>query len=195
VSIHNQETSFEDELFLQGTGEFLKMYKMMNIDNSHHLPTKRSSLQTYFSHLSKAASVILVHNTFIKQADIDYVKQNRSSKQLISFCLCVNANIYIENTVPPIEMLMQNDCNIIIGTDSIASNWSSNILNEMKTIQKEIPNISLEKILQWATFNGAKALQMDDLGSFEKGKTPGIVLIENVQEMQLKKNSSSKRIL
>ena len=195
VSIHNQETSFEDELFLQGTGEFLKMYKMMNIDNAHHQPTKKSSLQTYFSNLSKAASVILVHNTFTKQTDIDYIKENKSEWQLISFCLCVNANIYIENTVPPIEMLMLNDCNIVLGTDSIASNWSLNILDEIKTIQKKIPNVSLEKMLQWATFNGAKALLMDDLGSFEKGKTPGVVLIENVVGLQLKKNSASKRIL
>jgi len=195
VSIHNQETTFEDELFLQGTGEFLKMYKMMNIDNSHHQPTKRSSLQSYFLNLSKAASLILVHNTFTKQADIDHVKENKSADQLVSFCLCVNANIYIENALPPIEMLMQNNCNIVLGTDSIASNRSLNLLDEMKTIQKNFPNISLEKKLQWATLNGARALQMEDLGSFEKGKTPGIVLIENVQEMQLKKNSDSKRIL
>jgi imidazolonepropionase-like amidohydrolase len=31
----------------------------------------------------------------------------------------------------------------------------------------------------WATYNGAKALQMDDkIGSIEKGKKPGLVLIK-----------------
>jgi aminodeoxyfutalosine deaminase len=39
---------------------------------------------------------------------------------------------------------------------------------------------SLEQALQWATINGAKALKWDDeLGSFEKGKRPGVTLIEN----------------
>ena len=33
------------------------------------------------------------------------------------------------------------------------------------------------------------------LGSFEKGKTPGVVLIENIEEVKLKKESSIKRIL
>ena len=196
VSIHNQETFFEDEFFLQGTGDFLRMFQMMNIDNSFYKPTKKSSLQTYFSKLLKAASIVLVHNTFIKQNDIDFIKlQTINYKLLTSFCLCINANLYIENAIPPIEMLIKNNCNIVLGTDSIASNWSLNLLDEMKTIQKKLPDISLEKILQWATYNGATALLMDDLGSFEKGKIPGIVLIENVENLQLKKTSTAKRIL
>jgi cytosine/adenosine deaminase-related metal-dependent hydrolase len=35
-------------------------------------------------------------------------------------------------------------------------------------------------VLQWATLNGAKALNIDDkYGSFEKGKQPGINLIKD----------------
>lgn len=196
VSIHNQETSFEDEFFLQSSGDLLRMYAMMNIDNSHHVATKKSSLQTYFSKLSKAASVILVHNTFTKQADIDFIKLTTQNLQLKTFfCLCVNANLYIENAMPPIEMLMQNNCNIVLGTDSLASNWSLNLIDEMKTIQNKFPNISLEKMLQWATTNGAKALLMDNLGSFEKNKKPGILLIENVEKLKLQKATSVKRLL
>ncbi len=180
VSIHNQETSFEDELFLQGTGDLVRMYKMMNIDNSFYSPGKKSSLQSYFSRLSNAASIILVHNTFTSQADIDYAKNNKSGDQQLFFCVCINANQYIENTIPPIKLLIQNDCNITLGTDSLASNHSLNLLDEMKTIQKNFHDISLEKMLQWATLNGARALQMDNtLGSFENGKMPGVVLIEN----------------
>ena len=180
VSIHNQETSFEDELFLQGTGDLVRMYKMMNIDNSFYSPGKKSSLQSYFSRLSNAASIILVHNTFTSQADIDYAKNNKSGDQQLFFCVCINANQYIENTIPPIKLLIQNDCNITLGTDSLASNHSLNLLDEMKTIQKNFHDISLEKMLQWSTINGAKALQMDKtFGSFENGKMPGVVLIEN----------------
>lgn len=180
VSIHNQETSFEDELFLQGTGDFVRMYELMKIDNTHHQPTKKSSLQSYFTKLAKAKSVILVHNTFINQLDIDYIKQNKSAEQLISFCLCANANLFIENALPPIRMLTENNCNIILGTDSAASNRSLNLIEEMKTIQQNFPEVSLQQMLQWATINGAKALQMDnELGSFEKGKKSGVILIEN----------------
>ena len=195
VSIHNQETAFEDDLFLKGTGDFLKMYELMKIDTVHHQPSNKTSLQSYFKKLSKASSVILVHNTFTKQADIDFVKEKKSD-QLVSFCLCINANLYIENALPPVEMLIKNNCNIVLGTDSLASNWSLNILDEMKTIQKKFPKISLQQMLEWATINGAKALQMDTMfGSFKKSKKPGIVLIENLENGLLSSTSTSRRLM
>jgi cytosine/adenosine deaminase-related metal-dependent hydrolase len=68
----------------------------------------------------------------------------------------------------------------VIGTDSYASNWSLSVLDELKTIQQHHPEIPLEEMLGWATLNGARALQMDKhLGSFEKGKKPGVVLIKD----------------
>ncbi|MCB0409792.1 MAG: amidohydrolase family protein, partial [Flavobacteriales bacterium] len=60
------------------------------------------------------------------------------------------------------------------------SNWSLSILDELKTIQKHSPNISLETLIKWATYNGAQFLGFNELGSFEKGKTPGVNLIENI---------------
>ena len=209
VSIHNQETLFEDEFFLHGSGDLVRMYELMKIDNTHHKPTKRSSLQTYFSKLSKAASVILVHNTFIKQEDIDFaqlltclpgrqatIPMAIGKKLQTFFCICINANQYIENAVPPIDLLMKNNCNIVLGTDSLASNRSLNLLDEMRTIQKNFPGISLETMLQWSTLHGAEALQMDDtFGSFEKGKMPGVVLIENAEDLALSQASASKRII
>ncbi len=195
VSIHNQETLSEDELFVKGTGDLIRMYSLMNIDNSFYSHSKKSSLQTCFSKLFKAASIILVHNTFTTQTDIDYVKK-QTVNQLLSFCVCANANLYIENASPPINLFMKNNCNIILGTDSLASNWSLNLLDEMKTIQKNFPAVTLETMLQWSTINGAKALQMDKIiGSFDKGKKPGIVLLENVEGLQLGDKSSIKRLL
>ncbi|MFZ4104187.1 MAG: amidohydrolase family protein, partial [Sediminibacterium sp.] len=90
------------------------------------------------------------------------------------------ANQYIEQTMPPVELLRSQKANIVIGTDSYASNWSLSVLDELKTIQHHHPEIQLSEMLGWATFNGAQALQMDKhLGSFELGKKPGVVLIKD----------------
>jgi cytosine/adenosine deaminase-related metal-dependent hydrolase len=76
-------------------------------------------------------------------------------------------------------MFRLNESNIVLGTDSLASNHSLSIADEIKTIKKFFPAIPLEEILGWATLNGAKALEMDNsLGSFEKGKRPGIVFFD-----------------
>jgi cytosine/adenosine deaminase-related metal-dependent hydrolase len=97
--------------------------------------------------------------------------------------------------LPDVAMLAKS-CDIVLGTDSLASNDQLSILEEIKTLHKNFPQTELTTFLQWATINGARALKMDDrLGSFEKGKKPGLVLIEGVENLQDSKNSSSKRIL
>ena len=195
VSIHNQETVFEDELFLQNSGDFVRMYQMMKLDTSFYRPSGKSSLQTYFDKLAEAANVILVHNTFTKEKDVEFIKKVRLDNSVF-YCLCINANKYIEQSIPPVEMFRKHDCNIVLGTDSLASNWSLSILDEMKTIQENFPSVSVEELLTWATLNGAKALQLDEkLGSFETGKQPGVVLIEDVGEDMTLHLAKPKKLL
>jgi cytosine/adenosine deaminase-related metal-dependent hydrolase len=196
TTIHNQETFFEDEFFLKGTGQLTEMYKRLDLDISFYQPSKQSSLQTIFPLLSGAASVILVHNTFTSEHDVKALTRNEKKDQLVSFCLCVNANLYIENALPPIEMFMRNNCHVVLGTDSLASNHQLSLLNEMKTIHENFNAIPLEEILTWATLNGARALQIDsEFGSFEKGKTPGVVLIENTEGLNLAPGTTCKRLV
>ncbi len=197
TTIHNQETDFEDLLFINGTGDFTRMYEMMKIDNSFFKPTGKSSLQSYLQKFNGASNVLLVHDTFIKDDDNEFIKfLSKQNQQQFFCCLCVNANTYIENALPPVEKLRQHQFNITIGTDSLASNWSLSILDEVKKISRHFSSIPISELLQWATINGAKALQMEDhLGSFERNKKPGIVLIEGLKNGDLANESTAKRIL
>ena len=99
--------------------------------------------------------------------------------------------------MPPVQLLREQHANIIVGTDSYASNWSLNMLDELKKIQAHNPEIPLAEMLTWITGNGARALQMEDtLGTIEKGKKPGLVLIENISnQTKLTSSGISKRLL
>ncbi len=188
ISIHNQETSEEDEFFKNKQGGFLKLYDRLGIDISGFSPTGKSSLQSWLRYFTHHQKIISVHNTFVSQADIDFAKD-------LIYCICINANLYIENKLPPIDMLYKNNCNIVIGTDSYASNHQLNMMEEMKAIQKHFPQLETETILGWATLNGAKALGIpDNYGSFEKGKRPGIILIENVSGTEFTKETKGRRL-
>lgn len=195
ITIHNQESADEDLFFKQGTGDFLRMFEKMKIDNSFYTSKKVRSVESYFEKISNAASTILVHNTFMKQEDLDFIHKHQKN-QLVSFCLCPNANLYIEDRLPPVKLLLENDVHIILGTDSLASNHQLSILEEIKTISKNFPEIKSETLLKWATVNGAKALQMDsELGTFEKGKTPGVILIENVDGKEITSQSKVRNLI
>jgi aminodeoxyfutalosine deaminase len=197
VTIHNQETLAEEEFIKNKAGGFLNLYSKMGIDLSFFKPADKSSLQTWWPRLNKNQSTILVHNVTTTTKDIEFIKLSAFNFQFSTFlCLCPNANLYITNTLPNVNMLIEQQCHIVLGTDSLASNHQLNILEEIKTLHQNFPDLKLETMLQWATINGAKALGMDAmLGSFEKGKQPGVVLIEDAAHLQLNKNSTSKKIL
>jgi cytosine/adenosine deaminase-related metal-dependent hydrolase len=194
ITMHNQETIDENEFFEKKSGSFLGMYERTKVPLDFFEATGLSSLQSVLPYFKKAARSILVHNSFTSKEDIKAVQKEMPHS---FWCLCPNANQYIEQTMPPIELLRASGAEIVIGTDSYASNWSLNILDELKTIQKHSPSIPLAEMLSWATMNGARALQMEKgLGSFEKGKKPGIVLIEGISaDGQLQNTSISKRII
>ena len=194
ITIHNQECAAENDLYQNKSGGFLELYKNFGIDISSFEPTGKTSLKSWLPYFTNNQSIISVHNTFTSQADITFYQQLNTQ---LYFCLCVNANKYIEQKLPPIDLLVKNNCTIVIGTDSYASNWQLDILEEIKTIQQETSfTIPLSEILKWATFNGAKALQMDHtLGSFEKDKKPGVVLIQGIKNSNTTAHSSAKRIL
>jgi cytosine/adenosine deaminase-related metal-dependent hydrolase len=194
ITMHNQETPAENEFFETKSGSFLSMYERTKISLDIFHATGLSSLQSVLPFFKNASTSILVHNSFTTAADINAIDKEMPNT---FWCLCPNANQYIEKTMPPIELLQKHDAKIIVGTDSLASNWSLNILDELKTIQKYNPSIPLAEMLTWATLNGALALQMDKrLGSFETGKKPGVVLIEGVNEYgSLTAHTSSRRII
>ena len=193
ISLHNQETPGENEFFETKTGPFLAMYERTKVALDFFEATGKTSLQSVLPVFKKAHHGILVHNSFTSSEDIQAVHAVMNNA---FWCLCPNANQYIEETMPPIELLRNNNATMVVGTDSYASNWQLNILDELKTIQQHNAAIPLSDLLQWATINGARALQMDrHLGSFDKGKKPGVVLITGADALNGLKNASSKRIL
>ena len=188
ISIHNQEHPAEDILYKTGGGEYLKLFKIFGINESPFPVTGLSSIRSVLPHFNNGQTIFLVHNTFMQEEDVVFAKEyaNANGIKLI-WCLCINANLYIENKTPPIERLIKHNCPLDLGTDRYSSNWQLSIAKEIQSIIGATASsrgtgtvASFEQILQWATLNGAKALQWDDeLGSFEKGKRPGITLVEN----------------
>ena len=177
-SIHNQECDAENEFFKEKQGDFLNLYNNIGLELSFFKPTGKRSVDYYLSYISRGMKALFVHNTVSTEEDLHKVISNLAHPY---FCLCPSANLYIENKLPDIELFrrMSNGNNIVIGTDSLASNSSLDILKELMVIQSHYPSIELAELLKWGTINGSNALGVEKMkGSFEKNKAPGIINIE-----------------
>jgi cytosine/adenosine deaminase-related metal-dependent hydrolase len=193
ITIHNQESAAENEFFRDHSGDLFRMYERMKIPTDHFKSPGLSSLSYYLPKLKGAAKILLVHNTYTEEADI---LKARAFSDALFFCFCPNANLYIEDRLPDIPAFVKNKTRIVLGTDSLASNHQLSILEEMKTIKMNFPSIPTAELLVWATSNGAEALSFEKtLGSFSKGKKPGVVLIGELDHGEIGAKSTSRRLL
>lgn len=193
ISIHNQESEEENKLFRYKTGDFLEFYANLGIDIDFFKAQARNSIQSYLSYLPLNNKIILVHNTFTSLKDLDFI--HRMGRNVI-MCLCPKANLYIEGTLPKINILAEHVDEITLGTDSLASNNSLSILEELKVIHENFKDLDFLTTIKWATINGARALGLEDsLGSLELGKKPGLILLKGMNMLKMSNDVEVERIV
>jgi cytosine/adenosine deaminase-related metal-dependent hydrolase len=182
ISIHNQESLAENEFYFSKEGAVNDLLGGFGIDTAFFQPFATTSLRTYTNWLAATHPCIFIHNTYTQKEDVAFAV-NHFEKTF--WCLCPNANLYIENQLPDVMVFLDSGVTVCIGTDSLASNHQLSVLEELITLKKHCPFLQWETLLQWATLNGAKALEMDHLiGSVEMGKRPGIINISCLEGSQ-----------
>jgi cytosine/adenosine deaminase-related metal-dependent hydrolase len=191
LSMHSQETEEENTFFLTGKGDFLRLYAALGVDVSFFKGTGKRSLESTLPHFHKDQALILVHDVATNSEDL-----RTASNANLYFCLCPNANRYIGRKLPDVALLMGSGYRLSIGTDSLASNWQLSVLAELKTLQTAFPDLTTATLLQWATSNGAEALRLQDrLGTFDRGKRPGVVCISKLNGDRLTADSQAQQIV
>ena len=173
-SIHNQESEEETKFFAGRPSDINDLFDYLNIDINWFKPPKTSSLLSYLDVIPNKKS-LLVHNTFCKEEDII-----ASKHKFINWCFCPGANLFIENTLPNCDLFLNHNQNWCIGTDSLASNQKLDMCFEASILLSKLPSISIESILKALTYNGAKALGIEDkFGKLIIGKNTGLNLIQH----------------
>lgn len=182
TSIHFMESEGEVAFLKNQTGSLMSSYIRSGLIPPR-LEIPVSHADVVLNEITKSGNLLLIHNSFADRNTIRLIKE----REKLFWCLCPNSNIYIENKIPPLKLLMEEGCEIVIGTDSLASNTNLSILDELKTLQFNFPEIPIEDLVSWATINGAKALNEEvQYGSIEPGKKPGLLLLQNVDLQNLK---------
>lgn len=218
ISIHNQESEAESELLISHSGPIYETFKALDINTDLIRKTGVNSLKSTLLHLKYASKILLVHNTYTSREDIIWAREEMedgrwklgngnfevtyentpyltSHVSHLYWCTCPSANLYIENKLPDYIHFIEENATVTIGTDSLASNWSLSILDELKSISKYYPDIPLQTLLLWATKNGANFLGFDSLGTIEKGKKPGLNLLTGIDDLKITKQTKVVKLL
>ncbi len=178
-SIHMLENEQEGYLLMGGESEYSAFFELLGFEMDHYRPPHRNSMEQFLESGYQPDRMLFVHNTVAGESDLARMKQYDKAKEAY-LVTCPNANLYIESRLPDYDLWISTCLPICIGTDSYASNHQLSIWHEICTIKDRNRHLAWEELVRWGTLHGATALGMEEvLGSFEPGKSPGVVLLEH----------------
>ena len=117
--------------------------------------------------------VLLVHLTDARPDELRRVAASKAS-----VVLCPRSNLHIEGRLPPLLAAREAGIEAALGTDSLASNASLDVLAEARALADRFPTVPAWELVKMATWNGARALGRLDLGRLAPGARPGVFVVD-----------------
>lgn len=93
----------------------------------------------------------------------------RLARHGVSVVVCPRSNRALGVGVPPVPELLAAGVNVALGSDSLASAPSLDVLDDARALAREFPALPRAAILRAATLGGARALGLRDLGAIAPG--------------------------
>ena len=172
TTVHLAEHTAERMLTEQGSGPFFDFMTRMRLPVSA-FPIPHKSPVEYASDLGLLApDALLVHLTDARTDELARIAASGAH-----VVLCPRSNLFIEVKLPPLGDILKAGILPALGTDSLASNLSLDVLAEAKALHDRFPSVPASSLLSMATYAGARALGRADLGRIAKGLRPGVLAV------------------
>jgi len=155
LTIHLAESVAEIELLRDGAGELVeKLYAKVGWPAPEPLGSPLDYL--------RQSEALLPHNLLIHGVQLDADTIHHLARSRASLVLCPRSNRQLGVGVAPVAALRCQGVNLALGTDSLASNDTLSLYDEMEAaVDQYAPILSAIDVLQMATIGGAIALQLD----------------------------------
>lgn len=173
ICTHIAETEDELEFLCSGTGAFVGYLEAFGISTAGWHPPQATPMQYMKTLGVLRKNSLLAHCNYLTDADVTILAESGAS-----VVFCPRSHHYFYHTNHPVLQLVERGINVAIGTDSLASNWSLSLLDELRFLARTQPHIRPEALLDMVTCNGAKALGLKQVGRLEKGWQADIIAVQ-----------------
>jgi cytosine/adenosine deaminase-related metal-dependent hydrolase len=92
------------------------------------------------------------------------------AEKRVSVVVCPRSNRNLGVGIPPVPDMLAAGIRVCLGTDSLASVPSLDLMEDMAALHREFPELAPSAIVRMATLEGAAALGFSDLGSLAPGQ-------------------------
>lgn len=153
VAMHLAETRDEIELLQNRSGRFVDFLQSMNLWEDSTLGTIRS-VMPYLQKLATCKHALAIHCNYLSAKEMQFLSDNTN----IAVTYCPRTHHWFGHTSHPFSALLQAGANVILGTDSRASNPDLSIWRELQHVANLPNSPALWEMLHMITDSAAAAL-------------------------------------
>jgi aminodeoxyfutalosine deaminase len=175
TSIHLAEHPAERAFLLDKTGPFARIAQNPTLGVESFPAAGKGPIDLAADLGLLAPDVLLVHLNDAREAEIRKIAESGAP-----VVVCPRSNVHIEGRPPPVAAMLAAGIVPALGTDSLASNTSLDVMQEAVAIAAAYPDIAPGTIVQMATWAGARAIGRTDLGRIAKGARPGLLAVTGI---------------
>lgn len=192
LSLHHLETAGELDFFMKGSGPVAESLQAIGQVLPAGIPTGKRPLEVLLPMLRGIRRLLLVNNIYASEEDVLIsLKQDVP----ITWVLCPGSNLFLEGRLPDVPLLRKHKLHLALGTESLASCRTLSILRQMKIIQDHFADIPFSEMINWATWNGAQALGLNDqLGRIKAGTRPGLLQVKELDGERITRKTKVVRL-
>ena len=173
VTIHVAESPAEEELTRTATGPFADYLKDLGVWDDEVPASHCSPVELLRRNGLLHRRCLLAHANYVSDADLELIAQSDAS-----VAYCPRTHAAFSHAPHHFRDMLQAGINVCIGTDSLASNPSLSILEELRFLRRRQPDFAPDELLKLGTINGARALHCAaEVGSITAGKRADLVVL------------------
>lgn len=177
LAIHLSESQAEADFVFDGGGDFASdFYPFVGWERFLGKAHRCSSTELFDRYGLFTPNTIAVHCVHVSAADVAILKERG-----VHIALCPRSNDILDVGRAPVAMFKKAGIPLALGTDSLASNNSLSIWDELRfALDTYSKDLSVQDIFRMVTIGGAEALGLSKTcGSLEAGKYADFQVVEN----------------
>jgi cytosine/adenosine deaminase-related metal-dependent hydrolase len=174
LSIHLGESLEEIEFLRTGGGPFRSLLQDLGVWYAGWPVPATGPVEYVASTGYLAPGTLVVHAVHLKEAALDRLRDLGAI-----IVTCPRSNEWVGAGMPPVSHFYASGVPVAIGTDSLASNASLNLFDELAELRRIAPDVAAASLLDSATRVGATALGYGDrYGTIEPGRAAAFTVVD-----------------
>lgn len=173
LATHLAETRGEEEFLAHHTGPFRELWQALGgwedgVSRAAGGPIRAMQQLGLFDY-----PTLLAHVNYADDGELDIVAAGQAS-----VVYCPRTHAYFGHPLHPFEEMLRRNINVAIGTDSAASSGDLNIVDDLRLIHRDRPQLDPELLWSLITRCAARALRADSIGQLAEGAAADLCVFD-----------------